>query len=394
MGIKQDGGTEAQAYDSRPQRTVLIANLDTIRAKNRNQFRGMAPHKCQYVVLTTDSLNDSADIIADMENVEIVRVDASRVRRSFISSLLGLLKSRHFDLVEFYPYSHLALLMAILIKLRRIPMLAIARGDEYAYVSGRMPRLQAVSFGLTYRLADHVLYKEPYMAEMMSKLGKRSIWMLPNAVSVPNYAREHRADRCTFLFLNSISWWRHPEVPLQAFLQIAEELKLTSGSDVRMHIVGFGRDKSDAEMGQREEKLRAMVRDRDVPVELLSWTSEPVKSLDEADVFLLPSEMDFGNFGLLEAMSRGVPAIVQDTGAPDAPVQHGISGFNLPLDVDSWRKHMLRLIQDTPLRAELGRQARERVIESYSLEGYARRYSEIYDEILGHRTVSAERSPA
>ena len=255
MGTKQERAFIRQASESRTARTILVANLDTVKAKNLYQFSGLAPYGCRFVALTTDSLGDSQRVGLAAENVEVVAADTRNVRRSMIRSLMQLLRSRRFDIAELYPGSHLSLLIAMLIKMRGIPLVIVARGEEYYYLTGQMSPMRAWSFLLTYRLADHVIYKETYMTEMLARFRKRSIWMLPNAVSVPDFVHEHRERPCHLLYLNSMKDFRHPEVPIQAFLRIADQLKLNKDSRIRLRIVGFqGDGATDSSVRQKEAR--------------------------------------------------------------------------------------------------------------------------------------------
>jgi len=366
---------------------VLVANLDTVKAKNLNQFDGLAPYGCRFSVLTTDALGNSRQVAQASPNVEVVTADPARIRSSMLGSLLQLLRTRRFHLAELYPSSHLALVMAAMVKAWRLPLVIVARGEEWYYLTGQMSRRQRQSFRMTYRLADHVIYKETYMEPLLRDLGKRSAWMLPNAVRVPERTHVHEPGRCTLLYMNSMKDFRHPKVPLEAFLRICQRAGLRGDSPIRMRIVGFqGERASDPVVRSREAELRRMVAGRDVPVELHPWTTEPGPWLDQADVFLLPADVVFLNYTLLEAMSREVAPVVQATDASDRILTHGESGCILPLSVDAWEEAMEQLIGDHALRARLGRAARARVQECFSLEAWAERYHRIYESVAGGRT--------
>jgi glycosyltransferase involved in cell wall biosynthesis len=373
---------------TRAARNILVANLDEVKAKNLYQFNGLAPYGCRFVVLTTNELGNSQAVAQGAENLEVVSADSANVRQSMLRSLLRQLRSRRFDIAELYPSSRLSFLLALLIKMHRVPLVIVARGEEHYYLTGKMSSAQARFFELTYRLADHVIYKETYMADMLARFGKRSTWMLPNAVSIPERVQSHRQDRCHFLFMNTMKDFRHPEIPLQAFIEICRQRGLKADSDVRLKIAGFLGDKTGhPELLANEARLRAMVEGLDAPVDLHPWSDSPSEWLDDADVFLLPADVVFLNFTLLEAMSRAIPAIVQESDASGRIIDHGSNGYILPREVEPWREHMMRFIDDSSLRERFGLSARERVIDSYSLDSYSRAYSDIYDEIIAARRM-------
>jgi glycosyltransferase involved in cell wall biosynthesis len=207
--------------------------------------------------------------------------------------------------------------------------------------------------------------------------------MLPNAIEVPNEANPHGVSKCHFLFLNSLVSVRYPEIALDAFLDICQELNLKGNSNIRLSIVGFLGDKAPRVVADKEAKLRATVANKDVPIELHQWTTEPKKWLEDADVFLLPADVVFLNYSLLEAMSLGVPPIVQESNGSELIVTDGVDGYILPPEKQKWKECMLRLIQDKDLRKKMGEAARLRVKNGFSVDSYLEKYDRIYRSVLG-----------
>jgi glycosyltransferase involved in cell wall biosynthesis len=296
--------------------------------------------------------------------------------------LLKSLIRNNIKLVEIYPFSFGQLILTIMVKLVGIPIVLISRGEEYNYLSKQMPLIKRLAFWLTYWLGDYVIYKEPYMERFLQKLKlKKRAWMLPNAIRVPDRGKRHRSDKCHFLFLNSLVPVRYPETALDAFFDICQELNLTANSNIRFNIVGFLGDKAPGAVANKEAKLRAKVANKDVPVELHRWTIDPKKWLEDADVFLLPADVVFLNYSLLEAMSLGVPPIVQESNGSELIVTDGVDGYILPPEKDKWKEFMLRLIRDEDLRKNMGEAARLKVKNAFSLDGYLKKYDRIYKSV-------------
>ncbi|NQT53647.1 glycosyltransferase family 4 protein, partial [bacterium] len=375
--------TTTDTSDAGRTRTILIAGINTIRRKNLHQLAGLKPYGYRFVVLTADSMGRSRELTEALDNVELFVCHPWWFRLTSLYLLVRILLTRRIDLAEVYPYAELPLMMTLILRLARVPVALIARGEEYNYVTGRMSLRRRLTFRWTYKLAPYVLYRELYMEPLLKEFGTRKAWFLANAVDLPDHVREHSAPRCHFLFLNSIKHFRHPEVALEAFLQLCDELHLAPDGPVRLTIVGLQERSATALDAGKQTRLREMVEGRNVPVELHPWSAEPDRWLDDADVFLLPADVVFLNFSLLEAMARGIPAIVQDAPGAERVVTHGENGYVLPLDVAAWKKHMLRLIHDTTLRTRLGRAARQTVADRYSREAYAEQYDAVYREILG-----------
>ena len=134
--------------------------------------------------------------------------------------------------------------------------------------------------------------------------------------------------------------------------------------------------------GPEGQRLRALARGiRGVRFEGLS--RRPLAYLWAADVFANASGVD-GHQGeglsvsLLEAMAVGVPPIV--TGGPgnDVLVEDGLTGLSFPVSDMRALEDRLRRMRDRELRQRLGREARERVRERYSITAVAGQVEAMY----------------
>jgi glycosyltransferase involved in cell wall biosynthesis len=82
-----------------------------------------------------------------------------------------------------------------------------------------------------------------------------------------------------------------------------------------------------------------------------------------ADVFVFPSTTDtFGNV-ILEAQASGLPVIVSDLGGPKELVDDGRTGIVTKAhDVEDFARAIERVCGDPKLRAQMGQQARQQVV--------------------------------
>jgi glycosyltransferase involved in cell wall biosynthesis len=366
--------------------TVLVTGIDTIRQKNLYQLAGLSRRGYRFVVVTTDWTGTSLQLTDGHEGILVRIVHPHRVRRDLLRLTINALRRDRIVVAEVYPDSFWNFLCALLVKAWRKPLLLVARGEEWFYLTKGMSRFQRVWFRLTYALADGVLYKETYMSDMLYAWGIRRRWLLPNAIDLPSVVRRQRPHECHFLFLNSIKTFRHPELPLAAFLELCAERGLRRGSSVRMSVVGLINEKANAAIAAKEARLRAMIAGLDVPIELRPWTNEPEHWLDKADIFLLPADVVFVNYALIEAMGRGIPAIVQNAPSANLVVTEGEDGYILPLDKDAWKTKMALLMDNADLRARMGAAARRKIAEHYSTETYLCAYERIYEELVGPRS--------
>jgi glycosyltransferase involved in cell wall biosynthesis len=101
------------------------------------------------------------------------------------------------------------------------------------------------------------------------------------------------------------------------------------------------------------------------------------------DVSVLTSHFEGTPNVVLEAMACGVPVVVTDVSDNRTLVPDGRVGFVVPPnDAAAFGQQLVTLFEDSKLRARLGRQARDWVVEEYSTVRLADRTRRIYIEYL------------
>lgn len=108
-----------------------------------------------------------------------------------------------------------------------------------------------------------------------------------------------------------------------------------------------------------------------------------------ADLLALPSVTPNEAFGLvqLEAHACGVPVVstALPTGVPFANL-HGVTGLVVaPGDSEELAAALGLLLEDESLRAELGRRARARLLDEFTLGGMIDHVLSVYEELAGTR---------
>jgi len=105
--------------------------------------------------------------------------------------------------------------------------------------------------------------------------------------------------------------------------------------------------------------------------------------LQEANLLLLPSETE--SFGLvaLEAMASGVPVIASDVGGLPEVVEHGVTGYLVPLgDVEKMAEYSTRILLDCALCQSLSRAASERASRLFDYHRIVPQYEAVYERVL------------
>ena len=82
-------------------------------------------------------------------------------------------------------------------------------------------------------------------------------------------------------------------------------------------------------------------------------------------------------------MASGCACITTDTTGGRAQVEDGVTGLIVKRrDPEGMREAIDRLMGDPGLRERLGKAAREHVAQDHSLEAMARRWVEVYEELV------------
>ena len=146
--------------------------------------------------------------------------------------------------------------------------------------------------------------------------------------------------------------------------------------DVEALIVGDGPERS---------QLEALARELGVADAVRFMGARPNTEMPalyaEADVAVFPSLMEATSVAALEAMSCGRPVAASRVGGLPEIVDEEVGTLFRPADPEDLASRLGALLRDADL-AQMGRRARERVVQRWSLERLARRHQEIYRTLL------------
>ena len=106
-----------------------------------------------------------------------------------------------------------------------------------------------------------------------------------------------------------------------------------------------------------------------------------MKLFAEADLFVFPTRGDCLPLAVLEAMASGLPVVTTRVGALPEAVTHGETGWIVPPDDSAALVEALRLlVDDVPLRRQMGINAREVALERFDAD---RNYRRLVDAAAG-----------
>ncbi len=229
---------------------------------------------------------------------------------------------------------------------------------------------------------NRVIVFSDLQAEVLQRLGVRRerLAVIPNGVDThswqpaeaqtPLHAEisQRVQGRRVFLYMGRIATEKNVEALLRAW-------RLVRPEGCVLVIVGDGPLRSSLEATYSDPSL-------------LWWGYEPLEAvrlalLQVAEVFLLPSLVEGLSLSLLEAMASGTACVATDAGA-DGEVLAGGAGIVISTQgVTTQLRTLLPVLRDQPvLTAELGRRARERALQRYTLTGAIDALEELYDDLL------------
>jgi glycosyltransferase involved in cell wall biosynthesis len=113
-----------------------------------------------------------------------------------------------------------------------------------------------------------------------------------------------------------------------------------------------------------------------------------IQILRGSDVFILPSLVEGLSLSLLEAMACGVACVATDAGADGEVLEAGAGIVLSTQQVSTQLRTLLPMFQDHPeLTTLLGRKARQRVLDRYTLSANISQLEELYQQVLQQQRI-------
>jgi len=203
--------------------------------------------------------------------------------------------------------------------------------------------------------ADHIIVTTTTIKEHIKRsynIGERNIEVIPNYVDVkvfkPSGVKKIPNRVC-------------------CIAKFGEQKNLINlfhacrGIDVELDLIGSG---------PQENELRALNDELGTSINFIG--NLPNHSLPEylnrSEVFILPSLFEGHPKALIEAMGCGLPVIGTNVPGIREIIEHGKNGYLCDTDTVSIRTALKTVLSNLELQAEMGKNARELVLQNYSLE--------------------------
>ena len=259
----------------------------------------------------------------------------------------------------------------------------------------KLRNLTANTQQLTYQLYapslakyDKVIVFSDLQAEVLAKLGVKEsrLEVIPNGIDIkkwkplnPNYSlndlqleiMKQLGSERIFIYMGRIASEKNVEALLRAW-------RFVQPKGCQLVIVGDGPLRPTLEnhsIFNKEDNVTWWGYEAD--------QNKRVALLQLAEVFLLPSLVEGLSIALLEAMATGTACIATDAGADGEVLKNGAGIILNTEGVTSQLRTLLPVLRDQPvLTNELGRRARLRVEEKYTLQQNIDSLENLYTNIL------------
>lgn len=289
-----------------------------------------------------------------------------------LRALRKIIRERRPDVVvSFLPNVNIAALAATAFS--GVPCIVCERSD---------PSIQPI--GWIWRALCHVLYRFADLLTVQTQAVATSIHHvyggLKRVAVVPNplpmdllrwQARDSHAERKVLLSLGRLVVDKRVDLIIESFAKLAPQFP-----DWDLHIYGEGPEH--ATLKGRIDALDMRSR-----VHLQGLASEPWRVMANANVFVMASGYEGFPNALLEAMGVGLPCVSTD--CPSGPREITRKGKDAllvaPADGEGMCAALAQLMGDADLRMTLGQQARNSVVDRYSLESVLETWDRLFEQV-------------
>lgn len=270
-------------------------------------------------------------------------------------------------------------------RLLGVPIVTWCRGEILFWEQHHPLRRLANRYAL--RSSRLILLRELKMDEVLAKhrvVEESRTRFVPNSVPVGPPVNSDRNRNV--LFMNSFKPWRNVHLVVEAARHVVDVFP-----DAKFEIVGatstFETYSPAKNVDDVENQLVKLIEELNLNahVEILPFTDDTEPYLQRAALFLLPADIVFCNFSLLEAMASGIVPIVAEVEGSDRIVEDTVSGYIVQQDAKKIAEKIIHLFENDDLRHRMSHAAKARIKEHYNTESRAQMLLELYQNEVWNR---------
>ena len=306
---------------------------------------------------------------------------------SLAVKMMEVAETESLDLLHVHyaiPHSVSAFLARSMAAPRRLPFITTLHGTDITLVGNDRSFLPITRFSI--EQSDGVTAISHYLKQRTLEDFdiKHPIEVIPNFVNCDLYLRKDdpgmRAEWAPggepiLMHLSNFRPVKRLTDVIEIFALVREKMP------AKLVLIGDGPDRGAAEYIVRKKKL---VRD----VHFLGKQDRVYRLLSQADLFLLPSDMESFGLAALEAMACEVPVVASNVGGVPEVIEHGVDGsLHEPRDVKAAARHALEILSRQDRGRSMGQTARINARKKYCANDVIPLYEEYYRQVIG--TVAA-----
>ncbi len=308
--------------------------------------------------------------------------DHSPYTLSLAVKMLEVFEQEKLDILHVHyaiPHSVSALLARQMAAPKRLPFITTLHGTDITLVGNNHNFLPITRYSI--EQSDGVTSISKYLLDRTLEefAIKRPIEVIPNFVNCDLYCRMPdpvlRAEWAPNgePILMHLSNFR----PVKRILDAVETFALVRKKmPAKLVMIGDGPDREAAEALAEKHGIQNDVL-------FLGKQNEVMRKLSQADLFLLPSQLESFGLAALEAMACEVPVIATNVGGLPEVVESGIDGYLVePGEVELAAKYAIEILSRADRGREMGHLARVHAKKKYCANDVIPKYERYYEQVL------------
>ncbi len=196
-----------------------------------------------------------------------------------------------------------------------------------------------------------------------------------NRLQLPN--RQTLENESILISTGAISERKGQHLLVAAMREVVKEAPKT-----RLFLVGRTGEEDTTYILRLQERIRKFGLENSVLIKGFLPAGLLPEIYAEADIFVTGTMWEGFGLPLAEAMATGIPVVAFDTTSMHELIRPGFNGLKVPpFDIDIFAEKIVRLIQDSKLRREMGRNARRFAEKEFDTKTNICRLTEIYQSL-------------
>lgn len=205
----------------------------------------------------------------------------------------------------------------------------------------------------------------PYLCDFANRSGARKTVLLPTVVDTHaryNKQKQHStSDNLVIGWTGSHSTLKYLDMILPAIRKLQEKYNFTflviADKDPRLNVLNY---------------------------EFIPWKENTeIDDLLKMDIGIMPLVNDAWSegkcgFKLIQYMALGIPPVASAVGVNKTIINHAENGFLCSTEAE-WESYLIKLLEDAPLRKNMGVQAIEKIQHDYSVASQQSKFLQLFN---------------